>query len=322
MTGVADAQFDYYDGTQWDTTWDSTVTSTLPVAIRFSLSLARSDSAPAGRADPAGRARAGLDHDQPDADRPAAGGRRDPMTAVPATSALGRDRRRGSVLIIVLWICLGLVTLTLYFAHEVNSELQAAANRVGEIEARQAVAGAIRYAAYVLNNYAIDGVVPDSGIPPDPVQDYYSAALQVGDVPGDPAILVHRPRPQRRRPTAAHAAGVQPRRRGLQAELEHGHDGDADESLHDDPADDRRHGRSGLGDRELADPAGPGGLRRRQQPLLHAGSGAGQQRRPLRDDRRASAGLRRHSGHPAGRGHQSQRRPRSQRGRRGPVAAA
>jgi hypothetical protein len=45
MTGVADAQFDYYDGTQWDTTWDSTVTSTLPVAIRLSLSLARSDSA-------------------------------------------------------------------------------------------------------------------------------------------------------------------------------------------------------------------------------------------------------------------------------------
>jgi len=108
------------------------------------------------------------------------------MTADPATPSLGRDRRRGSVLIIVLWICLGLVTLTLYFAHEVNSELQAAANRVGEIEARQAVAGAIRYAAYVLNNYAIDGVVPDSGIPPDPVQDYYSAGLQVGDVPGDP----------------------------------------------------------------------------------------------------------------------------------------
>jgi len=45
LTGVADAQFDYYDGTQWDTTWDSTATSTLPVAIRFSLSLARSDSA-------------------------------------------------------------------------------------------------------------------------------------------------------------------------------------------------------------------------------------------------------------------------------------
>jgi prepilin-type N-terminal cleavage/methylation domain-containing protein len=40
ITGVATAEFDYYDGTQWDTTWDSTATSTLPSAIRFSLTLA------------------------------------------------------------------------------------------------------------------------------------------------------------------------------------------------------------------------------------------------------------------------------------------
>jgi len=90
------------------------------------------------------------------------------------------------VLFIVLWICLGLVTLAIYSAYTVNSELQAAANRVGEIEARQAVAGAIRYAAYVLNNYAIDGVIPNSGIPPDPTQDYDSAALQVGSGKNDP----------------------------------------------------------------------------------------------------------------------------------------
>ncbi len=37
LTGVTDAQFDYYDGNEWTDTWDSTVTSTLPVAIRFSL---------------------------------------------------------------------------------------------------------------------------------------------------------------------------------------------------------------------------------------------------------------------------------------------
>ncbi len=95
-------------------------------------------------------------------------------------------RQGGSVLVIVLWICLGLVTLTLYFARSVDSELQAAANRVGEIEARQAVAGAISYAAYVLKNYAIDGVVPNSGIVPDPTQDYYSAGLRVGDEAGAP----------------------------------------------------------------------------------------------------------------------------------------
>ena len=65
-------------------------------------------------------------------------------------------------------------------------ELQSAANRVGEIEARQAVAAGTRYAAYVLNNYAIDGVVPDTGISPDPAADYHSVALPVGDDPGDP----------------------------------------------------------------------------------------------------------------------------------------
>jgi type II secretion system protein J len=40
LTGVTAAEFDYYDGTQWDTTWDSTQTSTLPAAIRFSVTLA------------------------------------------------------------------------------------------------------------------------------------------------------------------------------------------------------------------------------------------------------------------------------------------
>jgi prepilin-type N-terminal cleavage/methylation domain-containing protein len=43
MTGVSDAEFDYYDGTEWDTTWDSTQTSTVPYAIRFSLTLAGSN---------------------------------------------------------------------------------------------------------------------------------------------------------------------------------------------------------------------------------------------------------------------------------------
>jgi DNA uptake protein ComE-like DNA-binding protein len=93
---------------------------------------------------------------------------------------------RGSVLIIVMWICLGLVALTLYFARSVDAELQAAANRAGDIEARQAAAGAMRYAAYILNNYAVDGVVPHSGIAPDPTQDYHSAALPIGQNPGDP----------------------------------------------------------------------------------------------------------------------------------------
>jgi type II secretion system protein J len=44
ITGVADAEFEYFDGDEWTTTWDSTVTSTLPIAVQFSLSLANTDS--------------------------------------------------------------------------------------------------------------------------------------------------------------------------------------------------------------------------------------------------------------------------------------
>ena len=81
---------------------------------------------------------------------------------------------RGSVLIIVMWICLGLVALTLYFAGSMSSELHAADNRVNEIAARQAIAGATRYAAYVLTQYATGGVVPK-------IEDYKAEAVPVGD---------------------------------------------------------------------------------------------------------------------------------------------
>jgi type II secretory pathway component PulK len=108
------------------------------------------------------------------------------MTQPQITVGERHPRQRGSVLIIVLWICLGLVVLVLYFADSVNSELQSAANRVGEIEARQAVEAGTRYAAYILNNYAIDGIVPDNGIPPEQTTDYSSEALRVGDQAGDP----------------------------------------------------------------------------------------------------------------------------------------
>jgi type II secretion system protein J len=47
LTGIMDAEFDYYDGNEWTNTWDSTVTSTLPMAIRFSLTLANRDASQA-----------------------------------------------------------------------------------------------------------------------------------------------------------------------------------------------------------------------------------------------------------------------------------
>lgn len=81
---------------------------------------------------------------------------------------------RGSVLIIVLWIALGLVTLTLYFANSNSFELQASDNRIAGLASEEAIDGAARYVTYVLANYATNGAMPD--------QTYYqSAAAAVGD---------------------------------------------------------------------------------------------------------------------------------------------
>ena len=91
-----------------------------------------------------------------------------------AALALPTRSQRGSVLIIVMWICLGLVALIIYFANSMSSELRAADNRVTEIEARQAVAGGTRYVSYVLTNFATNGAVPNAA-------DYKSEALPVGD---------------------------------------------------------------------------------------------------------------------------------------------
>jgi len=111
-----------------------------------------------------------------------------PNALVPSagrTSALRSTRstrlnRRGSVLIIVMWICLGLVALTLYFANSMSSELHAADNRVSEVEARQAIVGATRYANYILTNYATGGTVPNIRSTTT-TPDYKAEAVPVGD---------------------------------------------------------------------------------------------------------------------------------------------
>lgn len=96
------------------------------------------------------------------------------MSRRTARFGLGRNRERGSVLIIVIWICLGLVALTLYFADSMSSELRAADNRSVETEARLAVAGGTRYAAYVLSQFATNGAVPRW-------EEYQAEALPVGE---------------------------------------------------------------------------------------------------------------------------------------------
>jgi DNA uptake protein ComE-like DNA-binding protein len=80
----------------------------------------------------------------------------------------------GSVLIIVLWIALGLVTITLYFANSMTLELRAAENRVSGLAADQALEGGARYVQYLLSTLVTNGIVPD-------VSTYQSEAVPIGD---------------------------------------------------------------------------------------------------------------------------------------------
>ena len=68
---------------------------------------------------------------------------------------------RGSALIIVLWVCLGIVSIALYFAHSMSFEIRAADNRVSGLQAEQAIAGAARYASNILFNLQTPGLIPD-----------------------------------------------------------------------------------------------------------------------------------------------------------------
>ena len=79
-----------------------------------------------------------------------------------------------SVLIIVIWVCLGLVALTVYFADQMTVEMRAADGQVAEVVARQAAAGGARYAAFVLGQFGTGGAVPYR-------DDYRSAEVALGD---------------------------------------------------------------------------------------------------------------------------------------------
>lgn len=73
------------------------------------------------------------------------------------------DRRResGSVLIIVLWVTLGLVTMALYFSHTMSLNLRASDNRVAAVGAQFAIDGAVRYLTNVLGTTTTPGALPD-----------------------------------------------------------------------------------------------------------------------------------------------------------------
>jgi DNA uptake protein ComE-like DNA-binding protein len=71
-----------------------------------------------------------------------------------------RRAEKASVLIIVMWIAIGLIAITLYFANSMTLELRASDNRTSGMAADQAIEGAARYVSYVLANYATNGAFP------------------------------------------------------------------------------------------------------------------------------------------------------------------
>jgi len=78
--------------------------------------------------------------------------------------AWGKSPRseRGSVLIVVLWVSIGLVSIALYFANSMNYELTASDNRMNGMVSEQAIEGAARYVSLVLQTYATNGAMPDN----------------------------------------------------------------------------------------------------------------------------------------------------------------
>ncbi|HKW29950.1 MAG TPA: hypothetical protein VJT54_11475 [Verrucomicrobiae bacterium] len=84
------------------------------------------------------------------------------------------QNQRGSVLIIVLWVCIGLVGIALYFANSMTYELRASDNRASGLATDQAIEGASRYVSSVLALYATNGAVPATNL-------YAAAAVPVGD---------------------------------------------------------------------------------------------------------------------------------------------
>jgi type II secretory pathway component PulK len=92
----------------------------------------------------------------------------------PSNSIRKQRRKNASVLIIVLWIAIGMLSIALYFANSMTYELRASDNRVSGLDADQAIEGAARYVGFVLYNYATNGAVPMTN-------QYQAAAVSVGD---------------------------------------------------------------------------------------------------------------------------------------------
>ena len=93
------------------------------------------------------------------------------MPPLPASS---RVRRRASVLVVVLVICLGLVSLALLLGHSMLMAYRGADNELAARQADAATLGAVQYAESLMTNVTNPGDVPDPTT-------YNSAAVPVGD---------------------------------------------------------------------------------------------------------------------------------------------
>lgn len=85
-----------------------------------------------------------------------------------------RSSMAGSVLIVVLVVCLGLVSLVLVFGHSMLMAYRGTSNDLAGMQADQAIEGALRYAEAVLVATGTSGEFPD-------LTTYQSEAVPVGD---------------------------------------------------------------------------------------------------------------------------------------------
>jgi DNA uptake protein ComE-like DNA-binding protein len=82
--------------------------------------------------------------------------------------------RRGSVLIVVLWVSLGLVSIALLFGHSMLMTYRGADNDIAGRQADLAIEGAVRYAESLISSAETPGVLPD-------VTTYENEAVPVGE---------------------------------------------------------------------------------------------------------------------------------------------
>jgi len=81
---------------------------------------------------------------------------------------------KGSVLIVVMVVCMGLVAMTLVFGNAMTLAYRGADNSLAGQQAEQAIEGAARYAEYLMTQVTRPGAMPDPA-------SFQSDALPVGD---------------------------------------------------------------------------------------------------------------------------------------------